>query len=99
MPVHSVKNQYLGVNAHLHSFWQGTGKWNRFHNYHIGQIIAPLRAQLIPMGYTAQIEESLQIRRIGDSPRRPQADILISDLDSIRPYQSPSTSGCPGIGA
>jgi hypothetical protein len=89
MPVRSVKNQYLGINAHLHSFWQGEGKWNRFHNYHIGQTIGPLRVQLIPMGYTAQIEESLQIRRVGDSPGRPHADILISDLDSKRAFQSP----------
>lgn len=52
-PVRSVKNQYLGVNAHLHSFWQGAGKWNRFHNYYIGQIVGPLRAQLIPMDRVA----------------------------------------------
>lgn len=29
--VPSVKTQYLGVNAHLYSFWQGESKWNRFH--------------------------------------------------------------------
>jgi len=85
-PVRSVKNQYVGINAHLHSFWQMRG-WSRFHNYHIGQLMALLKAQLLPMGYTAEIEESLQIRRVGDTSR-PRADIFISDLDSQRAVQT-----------
>lgn len=77
--VHSIRNQYFGINAHLHSFWQGTGKWHRFHNVHITQLLVALKAQLIPMGYTAETEESLQIRRIADQPAYPRADILITD--------------------
>lgn len=78
--VRSVKNQYLGINAHLHSYWQGIGKWNRFHNVHIAQLLVTLKARLLPMGYTAETEESLQIRRVADHPGLPRADILIGDL-------------------
>jgi hypothetical protein len=87
-PVRSRKNQYLGINAHLHSFWQAEHKWNRFHNAHITDLVKLLKAQLLPMGYTAEIEESLQIRRIGDDlPRRPRPDIIVRDLDSARTVQ------------
>lgn len=83
-PIHSVKNQYFGVNAHLHSFWQGEGKWHRFHNVYIAQLLVTLKAQLIPMGYTAETEESLKIRRIADRPAYPRADILVTDRDRLR---------------
>jgi hypothetical protein len=92
--VRSVKNQYLGINAHLHSFWQAEHKWNRFHNAHITDLAKLLRVQLLPKGYTAEIEESLQIRRIGDDlPRRPRPDVLIRDLDSTRRPQPTYLSG------
>jgi hypothetical protein len=93
--VRSIKNQYLGINAHLHSLWQATGRWNRFHNVHIAQLMMLLKAQLLPIGYTAEIEESLQIRRLGDEPKRPKAGILIRDLN---PYRS-SPSPIPVVGA
>ncbi|MEO8610013.1 MAG: DUF4058 family protein [Chloroflexota bacterium] len=92
--VHSVKNQYLGVNAHLHSFWQGEHKWNRFHNAHITDLAKLLRVQLIPKGYTAEIEESLQIRRIGDDlPHRPRPDILVRDSNPTRKLEPTYLSG------
>jgi hypothetical protein len=37
-PIRAIKNQYPGINAHLHSFWQGEGEWNNFHNRHIGDL-------------------------------------------------------------
>jgi hypothetical protein len=81
----SIKNQYLGVNAHLHSFWQSTGTWNRAHNAQITHLLEGLRAQLLPLGYVAEMEESLQIRRVGaDLPQRPRADLLIYDTDPSR---------------
>lgn len=43
-----------------------------------------LKAQLLPLGYTAEIGESLQIRRIGESIRHPRADILIRDVDASK---------------
>ncbi len=85
-PIQTVHNQYRGVNAHLHSQWQATGKWNRFHNFHIGQLMAAMKAQLIPLGYTAEMDESLQIRRVGDyTAQRPRSDLLIRDLQPQRP--------------
>jgi len=88
-PIRTVKNQYRGINAHLHSFWQAEHRWNRFHNVHVSDLLKLMRVQLLPMGYTATIENSLQIRRIGDDVRYPKSDILISDLQaSYRPQIS-----------
>ncbi len=79
-PVRSIKNQYLGVNAHLHSFWQATGTWNRVHNAQITHLLEALRARLLPLGYVAEMEESLQIRKLGeDVPQRPRSDLIIYD--------------------
>lgn len=92
--VRSVKNQYRGINAHLHSFWQAEHKWNRFHHAHITDLAKLLRIQLLPKGYTAEIEESLQIRRIGDDlPRRPRPDVLIRDLNPTRKPEPTYLSG------
>lgn len=95
MPIQSVKNQYQGINAHLHSYWQATHKWNRFHSYHIGQLMAMMKAQLLPMGYTAELEESLQIRRVGDRVSyltrvAPIAlEALVEDMEDLEhPYQA-----------
>jgi hypothetical protein len=87
-PIRSVKNQYPGINAHLHSLWQAEGGWNNFHNPHIAQLAIALRAQLLPMGYSASIEESLQIRR-ADEIRQPKSDVTIYDLVPAR-YSQPS---------
>lgn len=65
-PVRSIRNQYLGINAHLHSFWQGVGGWSRFHTNHISDLLRMLRPLLLPLGYDADIEPSLQIRRVDD---------------------------------
>ena len=62
-PVHTVKNQYLGINAHLHSYLQASSDWTEFHTNHITDLMRLMRAQLYPMGYIAKIEQSLQIRR------------------------------------
>ena len=61
LPVRSLKNQYRGINAHLHSQWQAHGNWAGFHTRHIGDLAGLLRRQLYPMGYVAEIEESLQV--------------------------------------
>jgi hypothetical protein len=85
LAVRAVRNQYHGVNAHLHSLWQGTGKWNRFHNYFISKLMEDLKARLLPMGYTVEIEEALQVRRVGDDlPRRPRPDLLVVDTLPVR---------------
>ena len=55
-PARSVRNQYLGINAHLHSFWQAVGGWSRFHTNHISDLLRMLRPLLLPLGYDADIE-------------------------------------------
>ncbi|MDZ4766400.1 MAG: DUF4058 family protein, partial [Chloroflexota bacterium] len=87
MPLRTRKNQYLGVNAHLHSYWQAENEWNDFHNPHIGDLSRGLRAQLLPLGYTTRVEQSVQIRRVGDDLRSPRADIIVRDL---QPTQRPA---------
>jgi hypothetical protein len=84
--VRSVKNQYLGINAHLHSLWQAKGGWKDFHTTHMVYLVAALKTELLPMGYTAGIEHSLQIRRSEYGEGRPEADIMIYDRDPIRPF-------------
>jgi hypothetical protein len=83
-PVRSLHNQYAGINAHLHSEWQATGRWNRFHNVFVTGLMQSLRAALRGMGYTADIEESLQIRRLTDAVR-PRGDVVIFDTRSVAP--------------
>ena len=84
--LHSTKNQYLGVNAHLHSYWQGRGGWSRFHTNHLADLLRALRPLLLPRGYDADIEPSLQIRRLDDAEptRRPESDLTIYDRDHER---------------
>lgn len=82
----AVKNQYLGINAHLHSFWQKMGGWKEFHTSHIVYLTALLKTQLLPLGYTAGIEDSLQIRRSESEEGRPESDIAIHDRDPVRPF-------------
>jgi hypothetical protein len=89
MAVHSVRNQYAGINAHLHSLWQAQGGWAEFHTRHIVHLADALKAVLLPMGYTAALEPSLQIRRI-DSPQPseyPESDVSVYDLNPQRPRQ------------
>lgn len=85
MPVRSVKDQYRGINAHLHSYWQAKGGWDSFHVNHIADLTRSLKAQLFPMGYTAEIQESLQIRRAGKPAGKPESDVMIYDRDASRP--------------
>jgi hypothetical protein len=72
------------LNAHLHSLWQAQDGWGSFHNLHIAHLVTTLLVQLRPLGYTASSESSLQIRRVGDLPRNPRADVLITDLNLPR---------------
>src|SRR5262245_46498501 len=76
-PVHTIKNQYRGINAHLHSLLQQKGGWSDFHARHIIHIADTLKIPLRNMGYTAGIEESLQIKRLPDSTHQPESDVRI----------------------
>lgn len=63
MPLHLRQNQYQGVNAHLHSLFQGElGGWESFHLMHISHLVSAVSAEL-PRGYVVQPERGMQIRR------------------------------------
>ena len=85
--VRSVKNQYWGINAHLHSLWQAEGGWDEFHASHLIYLANALKIPLLPMGYTAGVQQSLQIRRANTPDGKPEADVLIYDTDPQRRYQ------------
>lgn len=93
-PIRSRVNQYRGINAHLHSHWQLEGGWAGFHTNHITDLMRLLRTQLLPMGYTAELESSLQIRHVDAMPESPESDVTIYDLESertARPSGLPAT--------
>lgn len=83
---HSVKNQYHGINAHLHSYWQSMGGWASFHGNHIADLLRAMRAALLPMGYTADLESSLQVRRLDGPTDEPESDVTIFDPHPVCPF-------------
>lgn len=83
-PIRTRRNLYQGINAHLHSHWQAAGGWNGFHTSHIVYLTTALKVALLPLGYTAEIEASLQIRRFDQPVGRPESDVLIVDNDPTR---------------
>jgi hypothetical protein len=82
--IRSRVNQYRGINAHLHSYFQSEGGWDAFHTKQIVYLTNALKAQLLPMGYTAEAEQSLQIRRLGEPDGKPESDVTIYDTDPSR---------------
>jgi len=93
--IRSFKNQYLGINAHLHSYWQADGDWSEFHTSYIVDVTKALKMQLLPLGYTAGIEKSLQIRRLDKPDSEPKSDLTIYDPDPVRPFVR---AGAPLVG-
>lgn len=91
-PVVSVKNQYKGINAHLHSRLQHESGWSGFHARHIVHLADALQVSLIPMGYIADVEQSLQIHRLNDVVN-PRSDILISDTG--QPHRESQLTSIP----
>lgn len=97
MAVRSSQNQYLGVNAHLHSDFQSRGGWASFHTHHITNLADEINRKL-PPGYLVDIERSLQIREFhpdtGERLRRPEPDITIYETEtSARRTVSVSSGG------
>lgn len=87
--VKAIKNQYLGINAHLHSFWQAGGDWSEFYASYIIDLSRTLKAQLAPLGYVAGIQKSIQIRRANTNDGKPESDITIYDTHPTRPFLAP----------
>lgn len=96
MPIRSSRNEYHGVNAHLHSYFQVQGGWDGFHNKHVGDLGAAI-SRLLPPGYLVDTEQSLQLREIspyGDERiRRWRPDVAIYGTSSTPASQSNSVTG------
>jgi hypothetical protein len=77
----STVNQYMGINAHLHSHFlhSETEGWEEFHSSHITDLTRAMNAHLPAMGYIARQERSLQIRHF-DETASPISDVLIGDV-------------------
>jgi hypothetical protein len=65
MAIHSDKNLYSGINAHLNSDLQEEG-WQSFHNAHVIHICEVLKP-LLPPNYYAISERSLQVSEYVDA--------------------------------
>jgi len=94
--VRSIQNQYRGINAHLQSRLQAQSGWSDFHTNYISDLNRLVRAVVLPLGYSARAEDSLQIRRFGGPPQSPHADLLIVDNDALRVVR---TTKYPIVGA
>jgi len=88
----SVQNQFRGINPHLHSQLQADGNWDNFHVNHISDLTRFLQRDLRELGYLAQAEQSLQIRRRDETTRAPESDVTIYD----REQHPPTTTGLTG---
>lgn len=80
MAIRSATNLYPGINPHLNSaMQQADGDWQSFHAYHLIHIAQTLN-QILPSGYYAKPEQSLQIK-IYDPPferkSKSRPDILV----------------------
>lgn len=95
-PVQTRRNQYRGINAHLHSQLQRDGGWDSLHAVHLAHLTVALQEQLQPLGYEADIQQSVQIRPLGGPSRSPESDVTIFDTDPGRAAQPP-LPGTPGI--
>lgn len=73
----TITNQFLGINPLLHSHLQTAGQWDNFHMNHISDLTRFLQRELRPLGYYAQAEQSLQIRRPDSPVRSPESDVTI----------------------
>lgn len=97
MTIQLRKNQYQGVNAHLHSYFQSHSGWKSFHNAHITDLARVIAAHL-PEGYTVDIEQSLQIE-IESYKERTEPDVTIyqSEHRQNESQLQPSSSGLPTL--
>lgn len=94
MTIYARRNQYRGVNAHLHSFFQHQPGWASFHTTYITSLGFALNAML-PPGYVVDVEQSLQVREFhpdfGSRMTHPRPDLTIfQSQPSAMPTPSPA---------
>lgn len=91
MPIQHPDNLFRGINPILNSQLIAGG-WHSFHTVHITDLMKLLRKGLHPLGYTANIEQSLQIRRESAIIGTPESDVSIYDR-SPQPITPTPSSG------
>ncbi|MBC7869495.1 MAG: DUF4058 family protein [Chitinophagaceae bacterium] len=91
MPIKSDKNLFPGINPHLNSLFQQPGRWESFHTLHLSDLCRSLRVGLRPIGYTAEIEQGLQITEFREISY-PKSDVTIYDPDPFRARFPTTTS-------
>jgi hypothetical protein len=102
MAIHTLKNQYRGVNAHLHSKLQRESDtpsmFPAFHAALIINMVQTLNVILYPLGYQAVGEQSLQIRFDDVVGARPIPDLTIYDSPrTASPALAPATFVTPTL--
>jgi hypothetical protein len=99
--IRTVKNPYRGINTHINSYWQAVDGWHEFHTAHITLVTAALKRRLLPMGYIAKIEDSVQIRRFSqhepDEKQRRDSDIGIYRLAGQAPALAGASARLSGL--
>lgn len=84
----STRNQYRGINAHLHSLLSAQGGLGGFHTVHLGDLFKTLSAALLPIGYAAGFEDaqpgSLVIYQRDERALRPGHPVAWVELISPR---------------
>ncbi len=102
MALHTRKNLYHGVNAHLHSYLQYEDDgWSPFHSSHITHIAERLDT-LVPLGYEVSLEKSLQLSEYypetDEGKRyRPQPDVIAYDIGAQPQSYGSSTAVLPDL--
>jgi hypothetical protein len=93
MPLFSRRNEYLGVNAHLHSYYQAHSGWEGFHGRYISYLAEAIDA-VLPPGYAVDSEQSLQLREFHPDTgeffrRRSKPDLALYDFAPDIPRITP----------
>lgn len=103
MPLHFRENQYWGVNAHLHSYFQQHTGWAGFHGQHLVDLLRALQSLLPPeSGDVVNNEPSLQIShynpiddRLTRSWTKPDIAVFKPGAESIPMVNSSSQPATP----
>lgn len=84
MAIYSDKNLYPGINAHVNGYCQqNSSSWQVFHTDHIGDISKSIDA-LLPAGYLALSEQSLQITGLAPDTGSPTRSSTRPDVTIMR---------------
>jgi len=93
MPIHSEKNLYPGINAHISSILQNEpGGWETFHTDYLTLLRLAIDVEL-PPGYFARSERSLQIGAFDAGDNTEEHTRIKPDITIFRNPRSGSATG------